>query len=55
MIKEMIEFMVTGIMVIVGYLLYCVSAVIVTFLIGMPIGIGIHLINELVKILFNGA
>jgi uncharacterized membrane protein YccF (DUF307 family) len=55
MIKDIVEFVMTGIMVVVGYLLYFILASIATVLIGIPIGFGIHIINEMIKTLFNGA
>lgn len=54
MIKSFLEFLGTGIFVIIGYITYFIVGVISTFMIGLPIGIGIYLINDAIKYLFSG-
>lgn len=55
MFKEFIDFMMTGFILVVGYIAYFVAAVISTILIGAPIGIGVYMIQQFVHHLFNGA
>jgi len=54
MFKQISEFLITGVMLTVGYLLYFVAAVVTTFILGLPIGFGIYTINRALEILFNG-
>jgi uncharacterized membrane protein YccF (DUF307 family) len=54
MFKRISEFLITGIFLIVGYLLYFVIATITTFILGLPIGLGIYTIIRSLQLLFNG-
>jgi hypothetical protein len=55
MYKHITQSIVTLMTLIVGYLLYFVSAAIITFIFGFPIAIGIHTIIRGIELLFNGA
>lgn len=54
MLKSFLEFIATGAMVITGYVMYFLFAVIATFIVGLPIGIAIYLIKDAINILFSG-
>lgn len=54
MFKSITEFLVTGFAVVISYALYFVIALIMTVLIGLPIGFGIKLIYDAVKSFFVG-
>lgn len=53
MLKYLGEFILTGIVVIISYLLYFVMITIATFLIGLPIAIGVKVILDFMTILFG--
>lgn len=55
MIKQISEFLITGITLTIGYLIYFVVAAVTTFILGFPIGIGVYTINKALQLLFNGA
>jgi hypothetical protein len=55
MFKQISEFLITGITLIVGYLFYFIIAAVLTFIIGFPIGIGVYTIVRGLESLFNGA
>lgn len=54
MIKSFLDFFTTGALVIIGYFIYFVSAVIITVILGIPIAFAIKIIVEIMNILFNG-
>jgi len=54
MLKSFLDFFATGALVVTGYLIYFVSAVIITVILGIPIAFGIKIIMEVMNILFNG-
>lgn len=54
MLKSFLEFLATGMLVLTGYGMYFIVALVVTFILGLPIGLGIYLINDAVKYLFSG-
>lgn len=53
MLRAIAEFFITGISVVVGYLLYCVTAVVCTLLLGFPIAVGIKMITDILSVLFT--
>ena len=55
MIKSFTEFLVTGMVVILSYFIYFVMASILTFLIGLPIAIGIKVILDFMQIIFTNS
>jgi hypothetical protein len=54
MIKSATEFFATGILVVVFYTLYFITAAIATVFIGLPIGLGIKMIIDLIEIIYSG-
>jgi len=54
MIKSFMEFLKTGVIVMVGYFVYLITAFVVTIIIGLPIAIGIKTLIDAVNILFAG-
>jgi len=54
MFKLFLEFLGTGMVVISAYIVYFIATTLITFIVGLPIGLGIYLINDVVKALFNG-
>lgn len=55
MIKSFMEFLVTGLVVIVSYFVYFTVASILTFLLGLPIAIGIKVILDFMEIIFTNS
>jgi hypothetical protein len=53
--KDWFEFFSIGILTPILYVIFFVSTVLVTFLVGMPIAFGIYLIDLALKILFFGS
>lgn len=53
MIKQITEFLVTGIAVVTFYLLYFVTMVVLTVLLGLPISLGIKVIIDCMKVIFT--
>jgi len=53
MLKSILEFFVTGAAVVVGYVLYFVTTVILTFLLGLPIAFGIKMILDFITTIFT--
>lgn len=51
MLKQIFEFIGTGLGVIIGYLLYTIFSFAVTIAIGVPIGLGIKFIIHFVNVL----
>jgi len=54
MFKSFLEFLGVGVVVISGYATYFIATVLITFIVGLPIGLGIYLINDAIKYLFSG-
>lgn len=54
MLKSFLQFMGTGVVVIGGYATYFVAAALITFIVGLPIGLGVYLVNDAIKYLFSG-
>lgn len=54
MLKAILEFIGTGIAVVVSYVIYFILAVVMTILIGLPIGVGIKLIYDTIASFFGG-
>lgn len=52
MLKQIFEFLGTGLAVIFTYTIYFISMVILTLLLGLPIGIGIKMIADVIDIFF---
>ena len=53
MLKAIAEFFITGISVVVVYLTYCAVAIVSTLLLGLPIAVGIKMINDILSVLFT--
>lgn len=53
MLKSFLEFLGTGVVVLSAYATYFIAATIITFIIGLPIGLGIYLINDAISALIN--
>lgn len=54
MLKSFMEFLITGAMVIVGYILYFISVFIITVLLGLPIVYGVKIIIDIINLFFGG-
>lgn len=54
MLKSILDFLATGVLLIVGYLIYFVSVAILTVILGIPIAFGIHITTQFINLLFNG-
>lgn len=54
MLKSFMDFLATGALMIIGYLIYFISAVTITVILGIPIAFGMKIIMEVMNILFNG-
>ena len=52
-LKSLGEFLVTGAILIVSYSLYFVIMAITTFVLGLPIALGIKVILDFMKIIFT--
>jgi hypothetical protein len=52
-LKSLGEFLVTGAILIVSYSLYFVIMAITTFVLGLPIALGIKVILDFMKIMFT--
>ena len=50
MLKTIIDFLTTGVALVVTYGVYLSLAIAITFMLGLPIGIGIHMIIEFMKL-----
>lgn len=55
MLKSFIEFLMTGAMLVIGYILYFVCMFLGTFIIGLPIAFGIKFLIDIVSVFFGGA
>ncbi len=55
MLKSFIEFLMTGVMLVIGYILYFVCMFLGTFIIGLPIAFGIKFLIDIVSVFFGGA
>jgi hypothetical protein len=55
MLKSFIEFLMTGAMLAIGYILYFVCMFLGTFIIGLPIAFGIKFLIDIVSVFFGGA
>ena len=53
MLKQIIEFLATGLVLIASYFLYFILAAISTFIVGLPIVFGIKLILQFVEVFFG--
>jgi hypothetical protein len=51
--KSFSEFLITGIVVIVSYIIYFVLGVVITFLLGLPIAFGIKMITDFISMIFG--
>jgi hypothetical protein len=51
--NKIIEFLSAGLIAPVIYFLFALSVILTTFLIGLPIGIGIYLIDMAIKNIFG--
>jgi hypothetical protein len=51
--KSISEFLATGAVLIVSYLLYFVITVVITFVLGLPIALGIKMIIDFINIMFT--
>ena len=54
MLKQIAEFFVTGITLVVLYLLYFISTVILTIVLGLPVLLGIKMITDILQTFFIG-
>jgi len=53
MLKQLFDFILTGISVILTYALYCIFSFITVFVLGVPIGFAIRIIVDAVNMLYN--
>ena len=53
MLKQIVEFFTTGILLIVSYLLYFITAILLTFILGLPVAIGIKMVLEFIQVFFR--
>jgi hypothetical protein len=54
MMKKFFEFLAAGIFTPILYLLYTIGVVLIVFVIGLPFGIAIYLINLAITFIFGG-
>lgn len=54
MLKELTEFLMTGISILTLYVVYFFTAFASTILFGIPIGLGIYFVHKFVMYFFNG-
>ena len=54
MLKSFIEFLMTGVMLVIGYILYFICMFLGTFIIGLPIAFGIKFLIDIVSVFFGG-
>lgn len=52
--EKIIEFLSVGLLTPIIYSLFSISIILATFIFGLPIGIGIYLIDLAVKSIFGG-
>jgi hypothetical protein len=50
---KLIEFLSSGLLTPVVYFIFAISVILITFFIGLPIGIGIYLIDMAIKNIFG--
>jgi hypothetical protein len=53
MLKEFFDFILTGISVVLLYFIYFISSFITTIIIGIPIGLGIKFVIDVVDALYK--
>ena len=53
MLKSFLEFLGVGVMVISAYVTYFILTLLATVIIGLPIGLGVYLIQDAVSKLIN--
>jgi len=53
MLKQIIEFLATGLVLIGSYFVYFILAVMATFLVGLPIVFGIKLVLQFIEVFFG--
>lgn len=53
MLKQIVEFLATGLVLIASYFLYFVLVVMATFVVGLPIVFGIKLILQFMGVFFG--
>lgn len=53
MLNKIFEFFIIGILTPIFYAIYAISAILTVFLLGVPIGIAIYLIDLIVKHIFG--
>lgn len=53
MLKQLTEFLATGLILIGSYFLYFILAVIATFVVGLPIVFGIKLVLQFIEVFFG--
>jgi hypothetical protein len=51
--KSFGEFLITGIVVIISYIIYFVLGVVITFVLGLPIAFGIKMIIDFISMIFG--
>ena len=52
--KQILEFLFMGILTPIFYVLYSIFTILITFLIGFPIAVGIYLIQMAIKWMITG-
>jgi hypothetical protein len=50
MLKSILEFFTTGLALLVSYIIYFLLAFSVTFMFGLPIGLGVYVLIEFMKL-----
>ena len=54
MIKKIFEFILAGILTPIIYLFYVIGIILIVFVIGLPFGMAVYLINLAVSFIFDG-
>jgi hypothetical protein len=53
MLKSIFDFILTGISVILTYVVYFIASFVTTFVVGVPIGLGVRVVRDAVNMLYN--
>lgn len=53
MLKSIFDFILTGISVILTYVVYFIASFITTFIVGVPIGLGVRVVIDAVNMLYD--
>ena len=53
MLKQFFDFILTGVSVVFVYIVYFISAFLVTFIFGVPIALAIKFISNMADIMYN--